>query len=213
MIDFAVYIGAGLDIVPVLTLRHIKQFIYIDSQPFSEFGTYVYTNKNKLFDATLNTRHEYEENNLFGRPLFKERFKELMKENNFILQSETKYCWIYKNDYGQIIKYHISCAFPEFLTEQIKKDISECNTLILCGHFPHNRILSLMYEPKYIICNCHTAYSCDTDEKESSVIKYLLDNKYIPEKYLLLKEQKDIRDDYEVIICKTLDDVIKNINY
>ena len=224
MIDFAVYVGAGLDIVPILVLRHIKQFIYIDSQPFSEFGTHVYTNKYESFDATVNTRQNHEENNLFGRPTFKERFEQLMKQNNFIVQSETKYCWIYKNDYGQVIKYHVSCAFPEFLTEEIKKDISECNTLILCGHFPNNRILSLMYEPKYIICNCHTVYTYDADEKDSSVIKYLLDNQHIPEKYFLLKEYKkydywehtniveDIRDNYNVIPCNTLDDVIKNIN-
>ena len=43
----AVYVGAGHDIIPVLVFRDIKKFIYIDSQPFSEHGTHVYTKDSK----------------------------------------------------------------------------------------------------------------------------------------------------------------------
>ena len=32
------YIGAGTDITPLQTLTFIKHFIFIDGQPFSEFG-------------------------------------------------------------------------------------------------------------------------------------------------------------------------------
>jgi hypothetical protein len=140
----AIYIGAGHDIIPVLVLRDIKKFIYIDSQPFSEHGTGVYTKEYRCESATLKTRDKYENDNLFGRSDFIDRFKQLMKQNNFTLQYESKYCITYENDHQQIIKYHLSCSFPEFLTDEIRADINECNTIIMCGYFPDKSILSMM---------------------------------------------------------------------
>jgi len=220
----AVYIGAGHDIIPVLIFRDIKKFIYIDSQPFSEHGTSVYTEKYISYESTLETREQYEADNLFGRPRFIEDQKDLMIQNNFILQSESKYCITYKNEYDQIIKYHLSCSFPEFLTDEIISDIGECNTLILCGYFPHKKILSMMKEPKFLIGNCHTVYTFnqeDTSEAES-VTRYLLEHPYVIENYLLLKEDKEyeywnhdniipsIRDNYKIIKCNDLDEMEYN---
>jgi len=214
----AVYIGAGLDLIPVLVCRDIKKFIYIDSQPFSEFGTDVYTKNNEKITASLETREKYEKNNLFGRFNFRFRLDKLMKQNNFLLVSETKYCLLFKNDLNQVIKYHISCAFPEFLTDEIVDDIAQCNTLILCGYHPRKIILALIKEPKIIIGNCRTVYQ-DCDDEESSIIEYLYNNPYIVEKYLLLKEIKEyeywedsnilpsIKDNYESIECKNLEDM------
>ena len=213
----AVYIGSGHDIIPVLVLRDIKKFIYIDSQPFSEHGTSVYTKEYISYESTLETREQYEADNLFGRQRFIEDYKELMIQNNFILQSESKYCITYKNEYDQIIKYHLSCSFPEFLTDEIISDIGECNTIILCGYFPHKKILSMMKEPKFLIGNCHTVYTFTEDEGEDAKFnRYLLDHPYMIENYLLLKEDKEyeywdhdkiipsIRDNYKIIKCKDL---------
>jgi len=214
----AVYIGAGLDLIPVLVCRDIKKFIYIDSQPFSEFGTDVYTKNYDKITASLETREKYEKNNLFGRFNFRFRLDKLMKQNNFLLVSEKKYCLLFKNDLNQVIKYHISCAFPEFITDEIVEDIAQCNTLILCGHHPKKIILALMKEPKIIIGNCRTVYQ-DCDDEESSIIEYLYNNPYIVEKYILLKEIKEyeywedsnilpsIKDNYESIECKNLEDI------
>jgi hypothetical protein len=218
----AVYIGAGHDIIPVLVFRDIKKFIFIDSQPFSEHGTSVYTKEYISYETTLETREQYEADNLFGRPKFIEDYKELMIQNNFILQSESKYCITYKNEYDQIIKYHLSCSFPEFLTDEIKSDILECNTLILCGYFPNKQVLSMMKEPKFLIGNCHTVYTFnqeDASEASEAVTRYLLEHPYMIENYLLLKEDKEyeywnhdniipsIRDNYTIIKCNDLDEM------
>jgi hypothetical protein len=217
----AIYIGAGHDIIPVLVLRDIKKFIYIDSQPFSEHGIGVYTKEYRCDSASLKTRHIYENDNLFGRPDFIDKFKELMKQNNFKMQYESKYCLTYQNDYQQIIKYHFSCAFPEFLTDEIKYDISECNTIIMCGYFPDKSILSMMKEPKYLIGNCHTVYTYDPneDEESTSVISPLLQNSNLIENYILLKEIDEyeyyehkniipsIRYNYNIIKCKDLNEM------
>ena len=39
----AIYIGAGSDVAPITFLSHIKDWVYIDCQPFSEFGIKVHT--------------------------------------------------------------------------------------------------------------------------------------------------------------------------
>lgn len=213
--DQAVYIGAGLDLIPVLICRYIKKFIYIDSQPFSEHGSSVCTKNDEKIIASIETREKYEKNNLFDRFNFRFRLDKLMKQNNFLLMSESKYCLLFKNDLGQVIKYHISCAFPEFITDEIVEDIAQCNTLILCGHHPKKIILALMKEPKFIIGNCRTVYQ-EYDDDESQIIKYLNENPYIVEKYILLKEineyeyWQDIRDNYKIIECKNLEDMEKN---
>ena len=35
----ALYVGAGCDVRPLRTLPSTTQFVYVDGQPFSEFGT------------------------------------------------------------------------------------------------------------------------------------------------------------------------------
>ena len=35
----AVYIGAGIDTIPIIRLDFISEFVYVDSQPYSAFGT------------------------------------------------------------------------------------------------------------------------------------------------------------------------------
>jgi hypothetical protein len=201
----AVYIGAGCNINPILIMKDIKKFIYIDSSPFSMHGTNVYThNNNESFNATLETRELYENNNMLGYSNFKDEFDIRMKQNNFVLVSETKYCWIYTNN-DQLVKYHVSCAFPEFAVSnpEIIRDISESNILIVCGHNPNKLILKMMKEIKYVICDCKTGYflSDDEDEKDS-VITYLLENPDIVTHYKLIK-------DNQVMECNKLDHVEK----
>jgi len=218
----AIYIGSGLDIIPVLVFTDIKKFIYVDSRPFSEHGTQVYTKEYTSYTATLETREIHEKNNLFSRHTFLDEIKELMKQNNFTLQFESKYCIIYKNEYDQIIKYHLSCAFPEFLTDEIKNDIFESDTLILCGYFPNILLLSMMKNLKYIIGDTHTCYTYDAEDiNENTVIKTILDNPQIVEKYFLLKEIQEyeywehsniipsIRDNYKVLEFNDIKELYK----
>ena len=38
----AIYIGSGWDVNPIVFLNHIKDWVYIDCKPFSEFGVRVH---------------------------------------------------------------------------------------------------------------------------------------------------------------------------
>jgi len=201
----ALYIGAGLDIVPVLVLKDIKKFIYIDSQPFSDHGTSVCKKDFTSDKATIETREIHEEDNLFGRTNFKSSFHTIATRNSFTQLSETKYCGIYKNQYDQIIKYHMSCSFPEFVTDEIREDIAQCNTLILCGYSPNKVVLTMMKSPDYVIANCHTVYTDDESEDSESTISYLVNNPTVIKGYYLLKEiVESLRDNFQIISCKDL---------
>ena len=61
----AFYPGAGLDIFPLIMFRNIKKWIYMDSQPRSEFGDNFYEG--------------------FARPKFIEKLKQIMEQNEFKL--------------------------------------------------------------------------------------------------------------------------------
>ena len=102
MTNIAVYVGAGKDIKPVLLFKHIVTFIYIDSQPLTEFGN------SELFPA-------------YERPEFPHK----------IYKSMTKIGFIKKNDFdenlheyfnsktGQTLKYYMNCCFPNNLSKNL----------------------------------------------------------------------------------------------
>ncbi len=204
----AVYIGAGLDIIPVLVLNKINTFIYIDSQPISEFGMF-YWNDKKMY-----------------RKHFLPKLEKLMKNNNFTKTIQKNNYIEYTNKI-QTIKYFINTPFPEKITDEIEKEIRECNTLIIAGYNPNNKIIEIMPNLKNIIGNCHTCYNHndyeDENEKNNSTFNYLINknNPNICYNYLLLKEIKEIEywnldlikpelsDNYKIISCKDLIDFEK----
>jgi hypothetical protein len=180
----AVYIGAGIDIIPVLMLSTIKEFIYIDSQPFSEHGTMTYSD-------TFETKHvEKEERftNLFSRPNFIPILRSVFKQNDFTIVNETA-DFILFNRKKQTVKYYYSCAFPEYVDEQIRQDLIDCDTLILCGYDPNKIILDYIQIPT-IITNSHTIY--DKPEDSNSLFAELLETPKRASNYLHLQEQKAV---------------------
>jgi hypothetical protein len=203
-----VYIGAGLDIIPIIVLSEINKFIFIDSQPQSPYGTLDY-----------DTKRFY--NSSFCNNLIK-----IMANNSFIPTSHTNKCIEFKNA-DRILKYYLSVSFPEHLYKELVDDISDCDTLMLAGFCPNRIILDIMPKLKTIVGNCHTCYT-NTDmyeddiSKENSVFQYLIKN---PDRYnyLLLKEKHQydycevdkqvpsLKELYEIIKCKDLVDIEKYI--
>jgi len=144
MINKAVYIGAGLDIIPVLLYQDIKKFIFIDSQPQSEFGEFGFTEKKFFknnFISTLNN---------------------IMKKNNFTLITTSNNLLVFVNkDTEQEICYYINTPFP-IINQEVINELKDSTILILCGHDPHIKILEYM-TPVRIICNLHTCYNNNKD--------------------------------------------------
>jgi hypothetical protein len=205
----AIYIGAGIDIVPVLLFDTIDQYIYIDSQPFSEFGTQTYIIKTNTAKHVSRNERFF---NDFSRGNFMENLINVMKQNYFRMVEKNDDFLLFKND-KKTIKYYYSCAFPEHITEEMKDELKDCNVLILIGHDPHKNILKYIKLPTTIIASNNTSYRPDlTDVKyDRSTFRILNEDKNLINKGYLVKMIKDydcwdpkcilpsIKNNYEIV--------------
>ena len=182
----AIYIGAGTDILPALLFPSLKEFIFIDSQPFSEHGTHAYHIEGENHISTLDVLKKDRFENLFSRPSFMQSLEKVMNQNNFKSLKSTPDYILYQNQItNQTIKYYYSCSFPEYLDESILDDIKSCNTIIVCGHHPNKVVLEYIQSPTYLIGNNHTHYDYDLDDEDSkkNLIKPILENPDLINKY------------------------------
>ena len=174
----AVYIGAGLDLEP-LDLP-INNFIYIDSQPFSEHGTHAYTTETKI--CTKKTRFR----NLFSRPRFLNDLRAKMTEKGYNVINRTEDFIVFTNNTKKI-KYYYSCSFPEFVEDGLVNELKTCDTIIACGHDPHSAILDYIKPRPQFIGNDNTCY---TEFKEDhSLFKVLNDNPGLIRGYLQMTNE------------------------
>jgi len=118
----ALYIGAGTDFIPVIILKNIKNFYYIDCQPFSEHGIKTYI------------EHGI---NLFGRPKFIQELKD--NAHKFGLDFKQNKDRIILSDGYNVINYMINTSMPEH--KRVLQSIKDYKYLIVKGHDPHKCIV------------------------------------------------------------------------
>jgi hypothetical protein len=103
----AFYPGAGTDIVPPVLFRSIKNWLYMDSQPNSEFGEGLY------------------------KTTFIPRLLTIMLQNEFELKEINGDAYtFYNRDHDQTISYETNTLFPDDLKEKHR----QCKTLVLIGY-------------------------------------------------------------------------------
>ena len=137
----ATYIGAGLDIDPILTLPEVREFIYVDSLPTSHFGM----------------RLPESERGCFYVSSFIPRLNTSLQNINFRLVRQGDNYLEYVGPSNQIMKYYINTIFPNICPEAAT-DISKSEHLVICGFDPDKSILTTMPNLKCIWCNSRTAY-------------------------------------------------------
>lgn len=219
----ALYIGAGLDILPVLLFPFLKEFIFIDSQPFSDHGTHAYYVEDEKYISSYVLKKDRFEN-LFSRPTFLPSLEKVMNQNNFKPVQLTLDYILYQNNLtNQTIKYYYSCSFPEYLDNNIIDEIKSCNTIIVCGHHPDKVVLEYLQSPTYLIGDSRTVYKIDSDDDnfEKSLIKSILDTPSLISHYFLMKHLEDyewwktdtlvpdVVDKYKVEECSNLEEMEK----
>jgi hypothetical protein len=120
----AFYPGAGIDIVPPVLFRSIKNWLYMDSQPNSEFGEGLYK---RTFIPTLLT---------------------IMLQNEFELKAINGNTYtFYNREHDQTINYETNTLFPE----DLKPKHRECQTLVLIGYPLKNTPSDFVYSYDSII--------------------------------------------------------------
>jgi hypothetical protein len=160
------YVGAGTHIEPVKHFPNTKLFIFIDTQPRSEFDSFFY----KFY------KQNYKQ---FYRPNFLHNLKSILF-NSYGFTLDECYCidknyykkiiswkcyyssWIYKipeyinpfllvfknNKTAQTIKYYISTNIKFNINEQIIHDIKTSDGIIVSGYLPDVEILNYFDNPK-----------------------------------------------------------------
>jgi hypothetical protein len=168
MLDTAVYVGAGTDIIPVILFRNIGTFIYIDSQPLTEFGS-------------VELRPGY------MRPNFPHKFATTIAKLGFRkISTNDSDTHIYVHPIKRTtLKYFMSVRFPS-VNKELLAEISEANTLICCGHFPSGELLNMMKPgPKIFIGDNKTAYSCEDEPDEfPTVVSIIRSNPSVISKFI-----------------------------
>ena len=153
----AIYIGAGIDIRPVNLFKNITEFVYVDCQPFSEFG--------------IETTIQPDGSNGFARPRFLDNLKKEMNKNNFVLKEQCDDKIIYSNT-NQTITYFINTAIPEHI-DKIKDAIADFDILIVVGYNPHSIIMEYTTKKIIFIGFSGTCYDYYEDEGTNSVTNKL----------------------------------------
>lgn len=158
----ALYIGAGLDLKVIKSIKHIKTFYFCDCQPFSRFGKTVSIGKDG--------------SNSYVRPKFISKLKEeAIKENINLISDESdtnnKLIFSYNE---QIITYFINTSIPEDI-DIIKDDIKDFDNLIVMGYWPNSIILDYTTKLLCFLGNIITCYTpCDEDIEGTEDVVYKL---------------------------------------
>jgi len=154
----AIYIGAGTDLRPVNYIKYIKNFIYLDSQPNSEFGI-------KQALEWNDGEHTGKFTDGFSRPKFIKNLDSEMNNNNFNLINVNDNLRVYSNK-EQIINYYTNISIPE-LYKKINKNIENFDTLIVAGHDPDSIILDATKNNIHFIGFEGTCYSPDDNPPDN----------------------------------------------
>lgn len=220
------YVGAGLHIMPVTHFPQTKQFIFIDSQPRSEFDS----THPKFYNG-------------FYRPHFVNDLVATCQHYGFILDSYTildkKYykniisnkwyysSWFYKipTDINptvlvftnkrtkQTIRYYISTNIRFNMNNILENDIATSDGIIVSGYFPEIEILQYFIRPKVFFGYTNTCYNISSSfssDNENTIIYFL--HKCICNRQYYFIEFYMVYDDSGVIIkCEDFNSFLDNI--
>jgi hypothetical protein len=147
----AIYVGAGLDFSPVYRLNWIQQFIYIDSQPLTEFGS-------------------LEQCKEFSRPEFEVDLLATMRAMGHVTRMPNSNLIILNLPGARQVLYYINTCFPD-ISPTLSDLIKTASVLICCGHTPDALILTLMKpgpkifigDSKTLYCSCCCCCSCSNN--------------------------------------------------
>lgn len=151
--SIALYIGAGRDVRPIRYLKDVKTFIYVDSQPESEFPG-VYDNYNHNFIQDF----EYK--------------IVLMGFEPCGCGGGGFYSYVKKD---VTVKYYFNMAFPDKMSNSLRADIARCDSLILAGYDPDQSVLDMMSKPVRILLWSNSCYNLEDCEENSTVARVTRD--------------------------------------
>lgn len=216
------YVGAGTHIEPVKHFSKTKSFIFIDTQPRSEFDTYhpkFYKNfyrQNFLYELETTCESygfKLESFSCIDNDYYKQIVSWrwyysswLFKIPNYV----NPFLLVFKNyKTQQTLKYYISTNIKFNINPQIIKDIETCDGIIVCGYLPDTDILNYFGSSKIFFGYTNTCYDDinieDFNEKyDNNIIhflhKFICNSPYYFDDFYLVKYYTG-----EIIHCNDFD--------
>jgi hypothetical protein len=187
------YIGADNHTEVIDHFNKTNSFVFIDSQPRTEFGyDYYYRPFYRsnfilpLFEK-LKTQNffNFQINNNIDIITFTKNYEEINKP---YLESS---CFFFYNKYGKNLrsernlKYFISTVIPNNLYDNtfLQNEIQSCNTILVSGHHPHFRIVDYLATPLHFIGYSDTYFPKNLSEflkedpnNDDTFIAWMLEN-------------------------------------
>ena len=200
LINKILYLGTWHHIQPVRDFPLVKEFIFIDTQPRSEWDNqsfHIGFYKNSFFDDLI---HKC---SCFG---FKLKLTDVIDPNYYksiftIKQRFYYYLWnvlphhinptmleFVNETTGQSIKYYISTNIQYTMTPNLQKDIEEADALLVSGYHPNIKLLEYFTKPKIFIGYSGTCYDADEDDNIISLLNQTFQSDYF-DNYLLVSEK------------------------
>lgn len=180
------YVGAGLHIDCVNHFPNTKEFVFVDTQPRSEFDS---TTFHRTFYRNFFFEELIEEFNYNGFRLLDTREIETTYHTRLLTWTQRLYymCFVklphinptlltLVNDLtGQTIRYYISTNIKYNFADELTKDIMDSDALIVSGYFPHKSLYRYfgVNRPKTFIGYSKTSFQIRAEADEDSIIAVL----------------------------------------
>ena len=206
------YIGVWHHIKPVIHFPNVKEFIFIDTQPRSEWDQHVFEpvfyrdnfyqeliNKCAKYNFILQDTFEFDKS--YHQKIMTEEQKKEFNIPEFI--NPTLLTFI-NHETRQVIKYYISTNIIYNMTDQLSIDIAESDAMIISGYFPNIKVFDYFDKPKVFIGYDMTYYGFNEDPDDDDIINYLynnLDIKYFSDYYLIKQ------DDESMVKCQDINEL------
>lgn len=171
------YIGAGIHIEPVSHFKHTSDFVFIDTQPRSEFDSYnpkfldmFYRPKffSRLVDNCIQQGFSLEstcsiDNSYYKKIMdVKNRLYYLVKGLPHFINPTLLVFINHKTN--QTIHYYISTNITHNMCPMLRLDIETCDALIVSGYNPELKVLTYLKEPISFFGYTKTHYIIENDD-------------------------------------------------
>lgn len=220
------YVGAGLHIMPVTHFPQTKQFIFIDSQPRSEFdsthpkfytGFYRQHFINDLIASCQHYGFIFDSYTILDKNYYKKIISRKWYYSSWFYKippdiNPTILVFINKKT-KQTIRYYISTNIKFNMNKKLEDDISSCDGIIVSGYFPETILLQYFKNPKVFFGYTNTCYNISpsfSSECDNTII-YFLHNCICNLQYYFY-EFYIVYDDSGIIIkCEDFKNFLNNI--
>jgi len=175
------YFGSGLHLHPLKHFTNTTEFIFVDTQPRSEFDS-----PNDFYDGFF--REQFYDNLVDKAKKYSFQLVNIKElDSNYftnIMSLRQRIQWIgcikeifpficptllifYNYNTGQKLKYYISTNILYNMCEELENDIKTSDGLIISGYHPDSVLLEYIVSPINLYCYNQTCYKLSSDEVDN----------------------------------------------